>query len=131
MRRVCTGTQVHYKQTVREREARLGGGCGECVPVHWYTMSRQTGHEWPGSVLGSSCILAVMVTCTPVHYGQIVSELVAKQGRRMRRACMGTPEQYERTAWDGWTAVPSIGSARERSSEFFHVPQMAVNATQI
>jgi len=24
-----------------------GGGCGECVRVHWYTLSIQSGDEWP------------------------------------------------------------------------------------
>ena len=58
MRRVCTGTPVHYEQTVREEDAASvhgytgtlcansqGGGCGECARVHRYTMSKQSGRR--------------------------------------------------------------------------------------
>jgi len=41
MRHVRTGTLVHYEQTVRERVVVLAGGGGQCVRVHWYTMSKQ------------------------------------------------------------------------------------------
>ena len=37
MRRACTGKPVHYEQTVRERVARSGRGCGERVRIHRYT----------------------------------------------------------------------------------------------
>jgi hypothetical protein len=47
MRRVCTRTPVHYEQTVR------GGVCGECVCVHRYTMSKQSGEEHAASVSGT------------------------------------------------------------------------------
>jgi hypothetical protein len=56
MRRVCAGTPVHYEQTVGEEDAARvcgynstlcansqGGGCGECVRVHRYSMSKQAG----------------------------------------------------------------------------------------
>jgi len=49
---VCAGTPVHYEQTVRE-----GGGCGERVWVHRYTMSKQSG-RW----------MRLVCTSTPAHY---------------------------------------------------------------
>jgi len=40
MRRVCTGTLVHYALALKVSCTRnewpgQGGGCGQCVRVHW------------------------------------------------------------------------------------------------
>jgi len=45
---VCKGPLVHYDKTVRERVATPVRRMCECVRVHWYTMTKQTGSEWPG-----------------------------------------------------------------------------------
>ena len=42
---MCTGTLVHYEQTVSGRARGQGAGCGECVRVHRYTMSKQSRDE--------------------------------------------------------------------------------------
>ena len=50
---MCTGTLVHYEQTVRQLVQGQGGGCGKCARVHWYTgtrvhwctMSKQSGNS--------------------------------------------------------------------------------------
>jgi len=44
MRRVCTDTPVEYEQTVRGRHNRMR----ECVRVHRYTMSKQSGYDTTG-----------------------------------------------------------------------------------
>jgi len=43
---VCTGTPVHYEQTVRK------GGYGEFVRVHRYTTSKQSGEDDGASLYG-------------------------------------------------------------------------------
>ena len=49
-RRVCMGATVHCEQTVRTRleggELVPRAGGGECVWVHRYTMSKQSGSAW-------------------------------------------------------------------------------------
>ena len=76
---MCTGTPVHYEQTVRERAARpgmrvwrvctvhrytmskqsenerldQGGGCSECARVHRYTVRTPLGNERPSQ--GGAC----------------------------------------------------------------------------
>ena len=76
MRRVCAGTPVHYERTAREEDAASvcgytgtlqassqEGECGECVQVHRYTMSKQSGRGMWRVCAG-----------TPVHYEQTVRE---------------------------------------------------------
>ena len=67
----CTGTLVHYEQTARlsrigDAVCGQGGGCVECVRVHWYTMIKQSGNEWPGQGGG----LCRVCTSTLVYYEQ-------------------------------------------------------------
>jgi len=56
-----------------------GGGCGERVRVHWYTMNKQSGDEWPdpapwcrmidfgeGGSTDQECPLAgIQASCSP------------------------------------------------------------------
>ena len=42
------GTRYLCNSTLTVCSLRLGGGRGECVRVHWYTMSKQSGNKWPG-----------------------------------------------------------------------------------
>ena len=41
---MCPGILVR-EHTVRERVARPGGRCGECVRVLWYTTSKQSEND--------------------------------------------------------------------------------------
>jgi len=43
MRRVCKGTPVVSSEQSGDGWPGHGGGCGECVRVHRYTMSKQSG----------------------------------------------------------------------------------------
>jgi len=60
-RRASTGTGRQGRGTVCAR------ACGECVRVHWYTSSRQSGDERP-SGQGGGC--GVVCTDTLVHFEQ-------------------------------------------------------------
>jgi len=42
MRRVCEGRPANYEQTVKNQWPGQGGGRGDCVRVHRYTMSKQS-----------------------------------------------------------------------------------------
>ena len=51
------GTPVRYVQAGRNEWPGQGGGCGECVRVHWYTVCKQAGNELPGQARGcGECI---------------------------------------------------------------------------
>ena len=54
----CTGIPTANSQVVELVRGR-GGGCGEWVRVHWYTVSEQSGIEWPGH--GGGCGESVRV----------------------------------------------------------------------
>jgi len=136
--RPCTSTPVHYEQAVREenaasvcgctgtlRASSQGGECGECVWVHRYTMSNQSGKRMRRVCAG-----------TPVHYERTAREedaasvcgytgtlqassqegecgecvqvhryTMSKQsGRGMWRVCAGTPVHYEQTVREEYAA---------------------------
>ena len=102
MRRVCTGTPVHYEQTYREEDTASvhwytgnimskesgnewpgqvqGGGYGECVRVHWYTMSNQVKVQVKVLPAAGSRGRSSR-TGTPVHYWQTVKERVSDRPR--------------------------------------------------
>jgi len=134
---VCTGTLVHYEQTVR------GGGCGECVRVHRYTMSKQSGKEDTGSLYGYTGTLRAnsqgrmmgrVCTGTPVHYEQTVRgggcgecvrvyryTMSKQSGKRNRRVCTGIPVHYEQTARGGgcgeWVRVHRYTMSKQSGGE--------------
>jgi len=79
---VCTGTPVHYEQTVREEVATTD----ECAQVHRYTMSKQSGRRmWR------------VCTDTPVYYEARVRDQVASPGWTRRQVCKDTPVHCEHT----------------------------------
>jgi hypothetical protein len=47
-RRVRAGTMVHFRKRSGSKWPGQGGRCGECVRVHRYTVSKQSGNEGPG-----------------------------------------------------------------------------------
>jgi hypothetical protein len=48
MGRITAATAATAGQLNGDAVASHGGGGGECVRVHWYTMSKRSGNEWPG-----------------------------------------------------------------------------------
>ena len=99
-----TGTPVHYEQTVR------GGGCGECVRVHRYTMSKQSGKR-----------NRRVCTGIPVQYEQTARGGGCGECVRVRRYSVskqsGEDESasvygYTGTLWSHRQAPPSPPGAR-------------------
>jgi hypothetical protein len=73
-RRLCAGALARYEQTVRERMlvSGLGAGCGVCVQVHRYNLSKQSANECLSKEEN-----ARVCTGTPVHYEQTARERVS------------------------------------------------------
>jgi hypothetical protein len=62
---MCTGTPVHYEQKVCGTEwAGQAVGCGECVLVHRYTMSKLTMSWKVDSFEGGKDHSASVCRCT-------------------------------------------------------------------
>ena len=45
---MCKGTPIRYEHTVWTAWPGQGGGCSECVRVHRYTVSKQSGRRGQG-----------------------------------------------------------------------------------
>jgi hypothetical protein len=101
---VLSGTLVHYsyEKTVRKRQVRPGGGCGEWVRVHLCDMRTHSGYEWPGqgpaskaADISGSCVSAG----SPIFYLSSPLFLKCPEAPRVRICFV-----YER-GLERWTRV--------------------------